>query len=137
MTSPFAGFENTTLTFKVADGTSTVNAVGNRSVNYRSEIIKCVLKQTTDAGAVRQYAQEIQQFAGADGHAMLLEGYLVEPLTYPQGVEFLGEADIEITMVIGKPETGRFKLLPVVQSPYVAALNIEIITLIRGIFRRG
>jgi hypothetical protein len=137
MTSPFSGFENTTLTFQVADGTYTINAVGNRSLNYQSLIIKAILKPTTDTSTVNRYANEIQQFAGADGHAVLLEGYLVEPQVYPQGVEFLMEADIEITVVIGKPETGRFKLLPIVQSPYVVAMGIDAITPIRGVFRRS
>ena len=137
MSSPFSGFDNTKLTFQVADGTYTTNAVGNRSLNTKPEIIKAVLKPTTDYSTVSRYASEIQQFAGADGHAVLLEGYLVEPQTYPQGVEFLMDADIEITVVIGKPETGRFKLLPVVQSPYVVAMKIDAITPIRGIFRRN
>jgi hypothetical protein len=137
MTSPFSGFENTKLTFQVADGTYTTNAVGNRSLNYQSLIVKAVLKPTTDTSTVNRYANEIQQFAGADGHAVLLEGYLVEPQVYPQGVEFLMEADIEIAVAIGKPETGRFKLLPVVQSPYVVAMGIDAITPIRGVFRRN
>lgn len=137
MTSPFSGFENTTLTFQVADGTYTTNAVGNRSANYQPLIIKAVLKPTTDYSTVTRYANEIQQFAGADGHAVLLEGYFVEPQVYPQGIEFLMEADIEITVVIGKPETGRFKLLPVVQSPYVLAMGIDAITPIRGIWRKN
>ncbi|HYW17717.1 MAG TPA: hypothetical protein VE956_00135 [Nodularia sp. (in: cyanobacteria)] len=137
MTSPFSGFENTTLTFQVADGTYTINAVGNRSLNYQTLVIKVVLKPTTDTSTVNRYANEIQQFAGADGHAVLLEGYLVDPQIYPQGIEFLAEADIEIVVVIGKPETGRFKLLPVVQSPYVVAMGIDAITPIRGIFRRN
>jgi hypothetical protein len=137
VTSPFSGFENTTLTFQVADRTYTINAVGNRSPNYQSLIIKALLKPTTDYSTVSRYADEIQQFAGADGHAVLLEGYLVEPQVYPQGVDFLMEADIEINVVINKPETGRFKLLPVVQSPYVVAMGIDAITPIRGIFRRN
>ncbi|QLE42218.1 hypothetical protein FD723_18535 [Nostoc sp. C052] len=137
MTSPFSGFENTTLTFQVADGTYTTNAAGNRSLNYQSIVIKAVLKPTADTSTVNRYANEIQQFAGADGHATLLEGYLVEPQVYPQGVEFLMEADIEINVAINKPETGRFKLLPVVQSPYVVAMAIDAITPIRGVFRRN
>ncbi|MHC5824492.1 MAG: hypothetical protein ACYT04_53800 [Nostoc sp.] len=137
MTSPFSGFENTTLTFQIADGTYTINAIGNRSANYQPLIIIAVLKPTTDYSTVSRYADEIQQFAGADGHAVLLEGYLVEPQVYPKGVEFLMEADIQITVAIGKPETGRFKLLPMVQSPYVVAMAIDLITPIRGVFRRN
>ncbi|WP_414755574.1 hypothetical protein [Anabaena sp. CCY 9910] len=136
MTSPFSGFENSTLIFKVSDGTYTINAAGNRKPNTVDAIIKAVLKPASYS-SVNTYAQEIQQFAGADGHAVLLEGYLVNPTTYPQGVEFLAEAEAEITTAIDKPETGRFKLLPIVQSPYVVATGIDIITPIRGIFRRN
>ncbi|MBN3875199.1 hypothetical protein [Nostoc sp. JL23] len=137
MTSPFAGFENTTLIFQVADGTYTTNAVGNRSANYQPLTIIAVLKPTTDYSTVNRYANEIQQFAGADGRAVLLEGYLVEPQVYPLGIEFLMEANIEINVAIDKPETGRFKLLPIVQSPYVVAMAIDAITPIRGVFRRN
>lgn len=137
MTSPFSGFENSILTFQVADGTFTTNAVGNRSFSTKPQVIKALLKPTTDTSTVNRYAQEIQQFAGADGHAALLEGYLVEPQAYPQGVEFLMESDIEIFVVIGKKEGGRFKLLPSVQSPYVVAMGIDAITPIRGIWRRN
>ena len=135
--SPFSGFDNTILTFQIADGIYTINAVGNRSPNYQPLVIKALLKPPTDYSTISRYADEIQQFAGADGHAVLLEGYLVEPQVYPQGIEFLMEADIEITVASGKPETGRFKLLPVVQSPYVVAMGIDAITPIRGIFRRS
>lgn len=136
MTSPFLGFENTTLTFKIADGTYTTNAAGNRKANTIDVVIKAVLKPASYS-SVNTYAQEIQQFAGADGHAMLLEGRLVNPTTYPPNLKFLSEGDAEIQLVVGMLETGRFKLLPVLQSPYVVAMGIDSITPIRGIFRRN
>lgn len=135
MTSPFAGFDNAILTFKVSDGTFTINALGNRIPNVINAIIKAVLKESTSTSDVTKYAQEIQQFAGADGRARLLEGYLVDPLTYPDGVKFLAEADIVIATSLGVEETGRFKLLPILQSPYVVASNIGFITPIKGIIR--
>ncbi|MFB2768579.1 hypothetical protein ACE1AT_04710 [Pelatocladus sp. BLCC-F211] len=137
MTSPFLGFENATLAFAVADGTYTINSVGNRIPSTTTEIIKAVLKPATDASTVERYAKEIQQFAGADGYATLLEGYLVEPKTYPQSVEFLMESDIVLSTSLGKTDEGRFKLLPVVQSPYVVAMGIDLITPIKGVFRRS
>ncbi|MBD2437340.1 hypothetical protein [Nostoc sp. FACHB-110] len=137
MTSPFTGFDNSVLTFQIAGGTYTTNTLGNRIPATIPTIIKALLKPVTDSGAVERYAKEIQQFAGADGFASLLEGYLVLPTTYPQGVEFLMEADIEIMVALGKPETGRFKLLPITQSPYVVGMGIDIVTPIKGIFRRN
>ena len=44
MPSTFSGFDNTTLTFQVADGTYTTNAAGNRSLNTTRETIKALLK---------------------------------------------------------------------------------------------
>lgn len=135
MTSPFIGFDNAVLTFKVSDGTFTTNSVGNRTSGSKLTIIKAVLKEAQDRGAVSRYADEIQQFAGADGRARLMEGYLVEPQVYPPSIKFLAEADAEITVVLGRTEIGRFKLLPIAQSPYVTALKIDLIEPIMGIFR--
>jgi hypothetical protein len=135
MTSPFIGFDNAVLTFSVSDGTFTINSVGNRTPGSKAEIIKAVLKEVQNRGTVSRYADEIQQFAGADGRARLMEGYLVSPTTYPPNIKFLAEADAEITVVLGRTETGRFKLLPVAQSPYVVALGIDLIEPIIGIFR--
>ncbi|MBD2489031.1 hypothetical protein [Aulosira sp. FACHB-615] len=137
MTSPFSGFDNTTLTFQIADGSHKANAIGNYIPLTIPVIIKALLKQTTDTSAVERYAREIQQFAGADGYASLLEGYLVAPVTYPKGVEFLMEADAEIIVAVGKPEKGRFKLLPITQSPYLVGAGVDIVTPIKGIFRRN
>jgi hypothetical protein len=135
MTSPFIGFDNAVLTFSVSDGTFTINSVGNRTPGSKTEIIKAVLKEVQNRGTVSRYADEIQQFAGADGRARLMEGYLVSPTTYPPNIKFLAEADAEITVILGRTETGRFKLLPVTQSPYVVALGIDLIEPIIGIFR--
>ncbi len=136
MTSPFTGFDNATITFKVSDGTYTINSVGNRKLNTIDAIIKAVLKPASYS-TVQTYTKEIQEFAGADGHAVLMEGYLVSPQVYPEGVSFLMEADATIGTSLEKLEAGRFKLLPIVQSPYVVAMGIDLITPIRGIFRRN
>jgi hypothetical protein len=135
MTSPFIGFDNAILTFSVSDGTFTINSVGNRTPGSKTEIIKAVLKEVQNRSTVSRYADEIQQFAGADGRARLMEGYLVSPTTYPPNIKFLAEADAEITVILGRTETGRFKLLPVTQSPYVVALGVDLIEPIIGIFR--
>ena len=137
MTSPFFGFDNAILTFQVADGTHTTNAIGNRIPNTRPVEILALLKVTQSQSTLLRYANEIEQFAGADGYADVLEGYLVDPTTYPDGVEFLAVGDISIKMLINRVETGKFKLLPVLQSPYFVATGIDLITPILGIFRRN
>jgi len=135
--SPFAPFANATLTFQIADGTSTINSVGNYQTNTVPLIITAVLKPSINSSEVQTYAQEIDQFVGADASAALFDGYLVDPLVYPSGLKFLSEADASIIVSGGFTQEGRFKLLPVVQSPFVVAIGIQIITPIRGIFRRN
>jgi hypothetical protein len=139
--SPFKGFENATITFQVTDRTYKNNAVGNRIANTRLVTIKALLKPTIDTSSVSRYAKEIAQFAGADSYAFLLEGYLVEPEVYPSEIRFLMEADIILKDVISTTgihaETGRFKLLPVIQSPFLIASQITSVTPIKGIFRKN
>jgi hypothetical protein len=139
MPSPFSGSENAVLTFQIpVAGSATTNAVGNRKASEKeSVIIKALLKQDNDPSSVNTYAKEMQQLAGADGFAVLLKGYLVEPTTYPNSIKFLSECDAEVTFGIGKVEKGRFKLLPEVQSPFLVSANIDIVTKIRGIFRKN
>ncbi len=137
MTSPFAPYQNSKLIFKVADGTYSTNAVGNPVPNTQDLTIFALLKESV--GATSRYSEEVQKFAGVDGFASLLEGYLVEPKTYPPSLHFLQEGEAKIKGAIAslgdKEVTGRFKLLPVVQSPYVVALKVDLITPIKGIFR--
>ncbi|BDA74372.1 hypothetical protein CAL7716_085380 [Calothrix sp. PCC 7716] len=135
MTSPFAQFKNAELLFKVPDGTYTTNSAGNRISGTKILKIEALLKQSKDKGDLAKYAKDIEAFAGADSYAFLLEGYLVAPTIYPTELEFLTEADATVTLLAGLPKQGRFKLLPVVDSPYLIATEINLTTPIKGIFR--
>ncbi|MBW4598912.1 MAG: hypothetical protein KME29_04690 [Calothrix sp. FI2-JRJ7] len=135
MTSPFVDFKNAALVFNVPDGSYTVNSAGNRVANSRALKIEALLKLSKDKGDLTKYSKDVEAYAGADGYAFLLEGYLVEPLTYPSEINFLMEGDAEITLTIGQPKIGRFKLLPLIDSPYLIGAGVEIVTAIKGIFR--
>lgn len=136
MTSPFLGFDNSVLSFEIADS-YIINELGNYTSQTKLVEIRAVLKVTTNQTTLARYTDQIQQFAGADGYTSILEGYLVDPTTYPPGLEFLAQGDIQILSTLGKTETGQFKLLPINQSPYVATLGIDLITPIVGIFRKN
>jgi hypothetical protein len=131
--SPFKGFENAEIVFQVPSGDYLVNAVGNPIASTKEVKIIALLKQSKSFNS--QYAQEIQNFAGADGYVFLLEGYLIEPTVYPEEVQFMMEGEAIITLSINTPRNGRFKLLPIIQPPYLVAASIDLVTPIKGLFR--
>ena len=131
--SPFKGFENAEIIFQVQEGDYLVNAVGNPIASTKEVKIIALLKESKSSSS--KYAEEILNFAGVDGYVYLLEGYLVEPTTYPKELQFMMEGEAEITVSTNMPKNGRFKLLPVVQSPYSVATGIDIVTPIKGLFR--
>jgi hypothetical protein len=131
--SPFKGFENAKITFYIANGDYSVNAVGNSIARTKSLTITALLKQSKSFNG--QYAQEIQNFAGADGYVFLLEGYLVDPMVYPEEIQFMMEGEAEIELSINMPKNGIFKLLTVIQSPFLTAASIDLVTPIKGLFR--
>jgi hypothetical protein len=107
--------------------------VGNPIASTKEVKIIALLKQSKSFNS--QYAQEIQNFAGADGYVFLLEGYLVEPMVYPEEIQFMMEGEAKITLSINMPENGRFKLLPIIQSPFLTTASIDLVTPINGLFR--
>lgn len=131
--SPFKSFENAEIIFQVTDGNYLVNAVGNPIASTKEVKIIALLKQSKSFNS--QYAQEIQNFAGADGYVFLLEGYLIEPMVYPEEMQFMMEGEAKIALSPGMSKDGRFKLLPIIQSPYLVASNVDIVTPIKGLFR--
>ena len=131
--SPFKGFENAEIIFQVPNGDYLVSAVGNPIASIKEVKIVALLKQSKSFNS--QYAEEITKFAGASGYVYLLEGYLVEPTIYPQEIQFTMEGEAEIVLSLNMPKNGRFKLLPVMQSPYSIATDIDVVTPIKGLFR--
>jgi hypothetical protein len=140
VTSPFSQFANSEITFQVADSSSySINAVGNAIASTRELTITALLKESQNFGTLNQYASEIQKLGGVEGRVSLLKGYLVEPTTYPVQLQFMMEGLAKIKGILrqaGSDEViGKFKLLPIIQSPYLVATTIDIVTPIQGIFR--
>lgn len=131
--SPFKGFENAKITFRVASGDYSINSVGNPTASTKEVTIVALLKESK--GSSSKYTDEIQNFAGVDGYVFLLEGYLIEPTNYPEEIQFMMEGEAQITLSINMPRKGKFKLLPVIQSPYLVAASVDLVTPIKGLFR--
>ena len=145
MASPFAPYANATLTFPVNNGSSVLNDDGNVVQGTTNVTMEVILKlHNNSRNTTLTYAAEIQKYAGTDSEALLLSGFLVDPMVWPPEVPNLGEGAITMrtslaTAVSGviqnRVESGLFKLLPVYQTPYVSALKIDLITPIIGIWR--
>lgn len=84
---------------------------------------------------VRDVAQ-IQYYLGADQTSDLMRGYLVEPMTLPAGLRPPTEGRAEIEVAIGVVAKGTFKILPLVQSPYLIGAGIDLVNKIQGVFKR-
>jgi hypothetical protein len=136
--SPFLRFVNSEIKFEVASGEYTLNSVGNKVAKTKVIEILAVLKLAADSSSVSRFshhAQELQNLKGSDGQAFLLEGFLVKPQIYPPEIHFLMEGEAFIKNVLPEVDSGRFKLLPVIQSPYLLASGVNLTTPIKGILR--
>lgn len=128
--SPFEGFDNAVLHFQVPTGTYTTNALGNRVPQYSNITIRAVLR------TVRNIAQ-IQYYLGADEAAELMQGYLVDPLNLSDNLHAPVEGEAEIKIATGIIESGTFRLLPEIQSPYLVGTRINMVNKITGIFKKS
>ena len=130
MPSPFTAFTNATITFKLPTGVVSTNNLGNRVIETSLIVVKAMLKPVKDSATVNYYL-------GDDDSAELMSGYLTEPTTLPTYLKPPTEGAIVISTAVGRSEAGTFKLLPRSQSPILSSLNIDSLTKIIGIFRRG
>lgn len=127
MTSPFAAQANAELIFQIADGAIESDRYGN-PVPISSSYKVIALLKPSSANA--------QERAGVDETEELMEGYLVDPLNLPDGINPLMVAEATITVALNKRQTGTFKLLPTTQNPFLIAAGIDNLTKVQGIFRR-
>lgn len=130
-TSPFTPYINAILNFNVPVMVKSSDRVGNRTMKDQVITLKAVLKPQESDTVTLQY------YIGDDVTATLLEGYLVDPPTVPNLLKPPFDGNATIATASGRSETGRFKILPIVQSPYLVALNINLVNKIRGIFTRA
>ena len=131
--SPFTQFANATLTFSVSTGVYATNSVGNRVPQMQEQVLTALLQPTKRLSSDEQ--AEVQRYAGVDGVAIMMSGYLVSPLVLPPAIHAPIEGIAQIAMDIEQSSTGKFMLLPSVQSPYLVALNVDIVSSIRGLLK--
>ena len=130
MVSPFSTFANATITFNLPTGVVTTNSVGNKVVQTSPLAFTAMLKPVRDTG-------EVNHYIGDDDVSELMKGYLIEPKSFPPTLTAPIEGSATVKTAIGVTKTGTFKLLPRSQSPYLTGLNIEFLTSIFGVFKRG
>lgn len=133
MRSPFLDFENATLVFEVPGGTPTINAVGNLVSSTTSVTLRALLNPTRPTSAEQV---EINNYAGADGQATMMAGYLIDPSDLPLSLATPCEGTAKILIASSNIVQGKFKLLPIIQSPYIIGLKISQLTKIRGFFKQ-
>jgi hypothetical protein len=126
MSSPFAFASNAELTFKVPTATTTVDEWGN-TIPVTTDIqIICLLKPETP---------EAETIEGIDRNSTVMEGFLVDPLTLPEGIKPLTVAIAKIKVSEGIIRTGEFTLLDTIQNPFVMSAKVDLVNRIRGIFK--
>ena len=129
--SPFTPYVNAILNFNVPVMVKSSDRVGNRSMQDQIITLKAVLKPQESDAVTLQY------YIGDDVTATLLEGYLVQPPVMPNLLKPPFDGNATITTASGRVESGRFKILPSIVSPYLVALNLNLVNKIRGIFTRA
>lgn len=126
--SPFTKYANASLTFEIRNGDYTIDpTTGNPIGSTTSTTVKAILNP---GNANPKY------YAGTDEAWEFMEGYWVDPLTPPDGITPGMTAAAVIITSPGSSATGTFKLMPVTQDPYVIGAGVNIITPIKGLFRR-
>jgi hypothetical protein len=86
MTSPFIAYANATIFVPVPGSTVERDTSGNWSVTGGSEIeVRALLNMSSRRG---QGSTTTRNEPGVDGAVILVDGYLVEPMFFPSGIEF-------------------------------------------------
>lgn len=108
MSSPFAGFENATLTFKVAGSGTADPVTGNRNFARSHVAVEALLTEQSN-----RKQKDIQRPAGVDIQAIYLEGYAVIPDRLPVTVKPNTWAE-----AVWSGFNGKFYLMLTANSPY-------------------
>ena len=122
MSSPFTGYENTTLTFKVPGAASTDPVTGNKVFARSDVVVLAMLNQKP------RTERQLERSPGVDQQAVYLEGYAIDPSTLPATVKPNTWADC-----IWSGTPGQFYLMLTGKSPF----GVELATgeKIRGWFQ--
>ena len=127
MSSPFTPFSNALLTFTVPGVGSTTDAMGNPVPVSTTVVYKALLRP--------DLRKNLEPLPGLDQDQLLLRGWLVDPLTLPDGVGAGTVVTCALTEAPGTTTTGEFTILNVLQNPFVMGVGINFLSGVRGIFR--
>ena len=125
-TSPFDFAANAVLNFQIpSEGTET-NEFGN---------IVSVKKQLKIIALLKVKKKDYRNRDGADTTDIELEGYLVNPLEYPQEIVDGMIADAEIKLNSNNINKGTFIVRKKPENPFLLSTQIKGFTKIEGRFR--
>lgn len=126
MTSPFEFAANAVLNFKIPSDEIETNEFGN---------IVSVKKSLKIIALLKVKKKKYDNRDGADTTDIELEGYLVEPLEYPQEITdgMIGEAEIKLNS--NDISKGSFVVSKKTENPFLLSAKIQGFTRIEGNFR--
>lgn len=134
--SPFDYYANATLSLSlmkpyISDNLNKplTDSYNQPIIEYEKIDIRCLLREKNSPSS-DSFSGDV--YPGVNQHSLYLEGWLVDPLTYPPSLKFPAIADIVIELS-GLPQKGKFTILPFMKDPFLAKENIDFITDIRGL----
>lgn len=131
--SPFEFAANATLIFKVSSDGTEVNEFGNIISIKKDLTIRALLK-----GKKRSSGIDVNGYKNRDGADVTdieMEGYLVEPLEYPQEITNGMIAQAEIILNSNQVSKGTFVIHKKPENPFLLSAQIKGFTRIEGNFR--
>ena len=125
-TSPFDFAANAVLNFKIPTENIETNEFGN---------IVSVKKQLKIIALLKVKKKDYRNRDGADTTDIELEGYLINPLEYPQEIVDGMIADAEIKLNSNNINKGTFVIRKKPENPFLLSAQIKGFTKIEGSFR--
>lgn len=131
MASPFASFANAILKFQVASGNLEPDRNGNLRPGKAVIEVQALLEQKRDPNR--------EPRPGVDESAIWTEGYITQIGGDPEGSLILPSVVTPDSpcQATWQGRTGRFQMEFTARDPYVAAVGIDLVEVIRGYFVPG
>lgn len=129
--SPFAPYSNSTLRFQVASGALVPNKHGDLRPGKAIIEVQALLEQSGDA--------KREARPGVDDTQIRVEGFITQIGADPNGSLILPSVVTPDSPceILWQNRAGQFKLEFLARDPYVAAVGLDIVEEIRGVFIPG
>ena len=127
--SPFENYANAEILFDVPTEEFTTDDFGNPIPVVKEIKLIALLENESQS-----HKSTILEGDGIGSTSINFKGYLVNPPHLPRNLAVPAMGTATIRFAPNNYQTGTFKLLPLVQDPYVVATGINIITEIKGKF---